>query len=180
MKNKRIYQICILILVLLNLGTLLFFWVNRPENRNSRPPDVSAFLIKELGLTDNQQKEYLLLRDEHRASMKGLSEHDKQLHNLFFDLVLKEPADSPGIVALADSIVANRKKMELVTYDHFYRINKMLNPDQQQKFTSIFHEVIRMIVPPQPLHGPRPTRNSAGGPPPPGGPGEGPPPPPGQ
>jgi len=162
MKNKRLYQILILLLLILNLGTLGFIWFHKSnKDKQAGPAKASEFIIKELGLSDSQQKEYILLREEHRESMKRLSKNDKTLHNHFFDMIFKETQDSASIQFLADSIAANRKKMEIVTYDHFFRINKMLNSEQQKKFTSIFREVLRLVLPP--LQPPPPP----GGPPPP-------------
>ncbi|MCX6285066.1 MAG: Spy/CpxP family protein refolding chaperone, partial [Bacteroidetes bacterium] len=110
----------------------------------------ATFLIKELGLSDAQQVQYKELRHQHREMLDKLDEQDKELHKRFFDLLLLEKADSVSVEALADSIAANRKQMEIVTYDHFFRINKILNPEQQKKFTLIFKDVLRMVLPPLP------------------------------
>jgi len=170
MKNNKVCQIIILLLVIINLGTLGLIWFLKLNRvKQARPANASEFIIKELKLSDSQQKIYLRLREEHRESMKRLSENDKTLHNRFFDMILKESQDSARMQILADSIAANRKKMEIVTYDHFFRIKKMLDSEQQKMFTSIFHEVLRLVLP-QP---PQPPGTS---PPPPGTP---PPPPPG-
>jgi hypothetical protein len=170
MKSNKVCQIIILLLVIVNLGTLGLFWFLKLNRvKQARPANASEFLIKELKLSDSQQKDYLRLREEHRDSMKRLEEYDKAFHKRFFDLILKQSQDPTNILFLADSIAANRKKMEMVTYDHFFRIKKMLNPEQQKMFTSIFHEVLSLVLP----HPPQPPGTP---PPPPGGP---PPPPPG-
>jgi Spy/CpxP family protein refolding chaperone len=125
--------------------------------------EAASFLVKELGLTDIQQKEYALLRQEHHVKLEALNQHDKDLHNRFFDLASLEKHDTIAMDALSDSIAATRKKMEILTYDHFYRVMMILKPEQQQKFNLIFKDVLRMISPPPPM----PPANVPPPPPPP-------------
>jgi hypothetical protein len=154
MKTTRLYQLIILVLVILNLGTLAFIWFGaRPRENAARPGAAAELLIRELGLTDSQQQQYQLLRQQHRNTMARLSAVDRSLHNRFFDLLMIEPADTTRADLAADSIAANRKVMEMVTYDHFYKVMLMLTPGQKEKFRSILHEVIRLVLPPPP---PRP------------------------
>ncbi len=166
MQNKRYYQIVIVILVLVNIGTLGTMWFER-MNRGAGPEAASEFLARELKLSASQQQEYTKLRQEHRDKMAILTEKDKDLHNRYFDLVLEDTQDQERILALADSITANRKLMEVITYTHFADIRKTLDRSQKQIFSGIFHEMLRVVLPPPP-------------PPPASGRGEAPPPPQGQ
>jgi Spy/CpxP family protein refolding chaperone len=153
MKNAKIYKIIIAVLVALNLCTLAFMWFNRPgrEGMGRHEGEAASFLVKELGLSDSQQKEYTQLRQEHHARLEALNQHDKDLHNRFFNLASLEKHDTISMDALSDSIAATRKKMEILTYDHFYRVMMLLNPEQQKKFNLIFKDVLRMILPPPPV-----------------------------
>jgi hypothetical protein len=103
--------------------------------------------------------------------MRKLEKHDRMLHQRFFVLLLMDFPDTVRMHSLADSIAANRRQMELVTYDHFFRISKMLNPEQLTKFGVIFHEVLRMVLPPPQPPPPPPLPPLP--PPPPVGPGPG-------
>ena len=148
MKNAGLYKIIITLLVVLNLCTLAFMWFNRPgRERQGDKQQAATFLIRELQMTKAQQEQYQRLRNEHRSKLDVLSERDKVLHKHFFDLLLLESADSVSLDAMASAIAANRKEMEFVTYEHFDLIKKILNPDQQKKFDSIFQNVIRMVLP---------------------------------
>lgn len=167
MKNSRLYKIIIILLVALNLATLAFMWFNRPGRE--RPGDkaqAAAFLIRELDLNPAQQYQYQKLRQEHRAKLNVLNERDRVLHKRFFDLLSPETADSISMEAMATAIAANRKEMELVTYEHFDMIKKLLNPAQQMKFDSIFQDVLRMVLP-MPSPPPPPPPPAALPPPPP-------------
>ena len=173
MNNTRFLKAVIIVLILLNFGTLAFMWFNHPvSGQPDRPQFAAGFLVKELELSGQQQKEYFLLRENHRNILRQLQEHDKTLHTRFFDQLFSEVPDLKRVGDLADSIAENRKKMEVLTYDHFMQVRQMLTPDQQKKFEKIFDEVLRMVLPPPPPPSPPP-------PPPPSGIAPPPPPPPG-
>ncbi|MEI6886400.1 MAG: hypothetical protein WCO02_18060 [Bacteroidota bacterium] len=168
MKNTTIYKVVIILLIALNLATLAFMWFNRPGRERQGAKDQAAnFLIRELGMNQDQQAQYQKLRQEHRAKLNVLNERDKVLHKHFFDLLLQGTADSVSLEAMASAIAANRKEMELVTYEHFDLIKKILTPVQQQKFDSIFQDVLRMVLPPPSLPPPPPPPAALPPPPPP-------------
>ena len=176
MKNAKIYKLIIAVLVVLNLATLAFMWFNRPgrEGLGRHEGEAASFLVKELGLSAEQQKEYQQLRQEHREILNQLTEQDKVLHQQFFELLLMEVPDTAKVHLFANVIAMNRNQMELVTYDHFSRINKIPTPDQQKKFKLIFKDVLKMVLPPPlppspPL--PPPPGNLPPPPPPPPAPG---------
>jgi len=149
MKNAKLYKVIIILLVALNLATLAFMWFNRPGREREGDKDRAAnFLIRELGMNQEQQAQYQKLRQEHRAKLNVLNERDKVLHKHFFNLLVQGTADSVSLESMASAIAANRKEMELVTYEHFDLIKKILSPVQQQKFDSIFQDVLRMVLPP--------------------------------
>ncbi|MEI8007193.1 MAG: periplasmic heavy metal sensor [Bacteroidota bacterium] len=169
MKNGTIYKLIIAVLVVLNLCTLAFMWFNRPgrERIGRHEGEAASFLVKELGLSAEQQKEYQQLRQEHREILNKLTEQDKVLHQQFFELLLMEVPDTAKVQLFANVIAMNRNQMELVTYDHFSRINKILTPDQQKKFKLIFKDVLKMVLPPPPQPPPPPPPGNLPPPPPP-------------
>ena len=171
MKNAKLYKLIIILLVVLNLATLAFIWFNRPgRERQDDKAQAANFLIKELSMNQDQQAQYQKLRQEHRAKLNVLNERDKVLHKHFFDLLVQGSADSVSLESMASAIAANRKEMELVTYEHFDQIKKILTPVQQQKFDSIFQDVLRMVLPmpsPPPPPPPPPPADMMPPPPPP-------------
>ena len=151
MNNTRFLKIVIAVLILINLGTLVFIWLTRQgDGIRERHPFAEGYLVKELNLSEPQRKEYSRIRQHHRAVLLKLQENDKALHNRFFAQLLSEFPDMNSVYGLADSIAVNRKKMEMLTYDHFDQVRKMLTPVQQKKFEEIFDEVLKMVLPPPP------------------------------
>ena len=163
MNNTMFLKAVIIVLILLNIGTLAFMWINHPFSRlQDQPPLAAGFLVKELKLSGSQQNEYLRLRGNHRKMLNQLQERDKALHTRFFDQLFSEVPDLKRVSDLADSIAENRRKMEVLTYDHFMQVRQMLTPEQRKKFEKIFDEVIRMVLPP-----PLPPPSGIAPPPPP-------------
>lgn len=157
MKGKVIYLATIVTLVILNLGTLSFIWFNRPERAERRHrKDVALFLEDRLHLTPVQLAQYRQLRKQHRMLMHDYQEHDKILHDHFFDLLPSQAIDSMTMLTYVDSIANNRKAMDLLTLEHFRSIRKILNTQQQKDFDSVFDETIQMVLPAPPPPPPRP------------------------
>jgi len=151
MNNNRFLKIVIIVLILINLGTLGFIWFRTAKSDTSIRRSVAAgFLVKELDLSDAQRKEYFRMRRNHRITLWKLEEADQSLHSRFFNQLFSETPDLKMVHDLADSIAANRKKMELLTYEHFMHVRQILTPGQQEKFEKIFDEVISIVLPPPP------------------------------
>ena len=151
MNNVRFLKIVIAVLIVINLGTLVFIWFIRPGDRiQARRPFAEGYLVKELNLSEPQRKEYSRIRQDHLSVLVKLQEHDKALHNRFFAQLLSEFPDMKSVHDLADSIAFNRKKMEMLTYDHFDQVRQLLTPVQRKKFEEIFDEVLKMVLPPPP------------------------------
>ena len=159
MKGKGFYITLIVLLVLLNIGTLSFLWFNRPDRMERRQHrDVAQFLTKELRLNPQQKKQYRMIREDHRMMLQQFQEKDRELHSRFFDLLLSQPHDSTVAKSLADSMSRIRQQMDLLTFRHFKNIRQILDSDQQKKFDNIFHKTLQLVMPPPPPPPPPPVK----------------------
>ncbi|MCX6306780.1 MAG: Spy/CpxP family protein refolding chaperone [Bacteroidetes bacterium] len=165
MNNIRFYKITIIILVMVNLGTLAFLWFGRP--RPGQMPvsgEAAEYLIDELKLTPGQQDQFGKLRKEHRGKLSLLQAEDRRLHDLFFESLFLIPADTLTVNVLADSMAGLRRQMELLTFEHFRQLRLLLTEEQSRKFHQVFNQALERVMPlpPMPPMPPMP-------PPPPGG-----------
>jgi len=168
MNSIRLLKGIILILVLLNLGTLSFVWVNR--HRSAEEPlrgDAARFLVHALDLTPEQQAQFGRMRAIHHQRLIHLQQLDRRLHDQFFGLLFNPVADSLTSLACADSISILRKQMELVTFEHFMKLRQILSEEQKVKFHKVFRQALDHVMstarppapgmadtPPGPPHGP--------------------------
>ena len=148
-KTKFLYAV-IIALVLMNIGTLAFVFLNKGGKPNN-PRQVSVWLTQQLQLNEQQQAQDETLQEEHRANMEAIHTQDRHLHDTYFKLLQGEATDSVTVKILADSIAANRLQTELTTFYDFKKIRAICNAEQQKKFDEIIGEALRMM-------GPRPPR----------------------
>lgn len=157
MANARFLKVIILVLVIINAGTVTFLWLHKPPHpiREDGRMDTFGFLVHELKLDDSQQEQYRKLRDDHHEKTEGLREKGRHMRDHFFELLKKPSADSADIQRLSDSIALNQKQIELLTYYHFREVRKICTPEQQKKFDDVIQDALHMMGPP-PHQGPPP------------------------
>jgi protein CpxP len=148
MNQLRFYKIIIIILVLLNLGTLSFLWFGKPRAGQEQGRGKSAkFLIRELSLTPGQQDEFGKLREEHRHRLMILQQQDSRLHDRFFEAIFLPVPDTLTSKILSDSIADVRRQMELLTFEHFRQLRQLLNDEQKNKFHRVFRQALEHVMP---------------------------------
>ncbi len=148
MESSKFLKIVIVILLLINISTLGFMFMQRPAHgMPPPPPDAGAFLSHELNFTEDQEKQLDLLRRENRSVIETFRENGKEFHDQFFDLLNSSPVDSGMVSSKADSICSNQKQIELATFYHFQKVRAICNPEQKKKFDEVIKEALRMMAP---------------------------------
>ncbi|MEI6435562.1 MAG: hypothetical protein WCP32_12005 [Bacteroidota bacterium] len=151
MNNIRFLKTVIIILILLNIGTLTFLWMGRTKfafNQSNR--DSAGFLIRELNLTSGQQNQFGKLRQIHLEQLDILRENDRKLHDRFFDALFLPAPDTLTASKLADTLSIVRKEMEMLTFRHFLELQKLLNDNQKMRFRQVFRGALEHVMPPPP------------------------------
>lgn len=160
MENTRFLKITIIILLLINIATLVFMWSSRGRHDDHRlphnPNGIADYLTHELGLDENQQKQFKELRDSNHELIMEINDKNGKLHRRYFDLLGTTPIDTIKVAAIADSMSQYTKRIELLTFNHFRKVREICNPQQQQKFDLIIQDALRMMAPPKGPGGPGP------------------------
>jgi Spy/CpxP family protein refolding chaperone len=146
MDNSRFLKIVIIVLLIINIATLAFMWMQHAHHGPDGPArhDVAGFLEHELKFTDEQRKQFDVLMEEHHEQIENIQHNGRELHNHFFDLLNKQ--DSSAVKQLADSLAKNQEQIELITFDHFKKVRAICTPEQQKKFDEIIDEALRMMA----------------------------------
>ncbi|MEI7662398.1 MAG: hypothetical protein WCK34_09380 [Bacteroidota bacterium] len=157
MTKNSFYKVVIAILVVLNLGTLALLWLGPPKEPVQLQGQAAGFLVRELGLSTAQQDEFGKLREEHHGKLMIIQEKDRKLHDRFFGALFLPVPDTSAVRILADSIADLKREIDLLTFDHFSRLRKLLSTGQQEKFHRVFRQALeRAMPPPAPLSPPPP------------------------
>lgn len=147
-QNKLLIR-TILVLVVLNLGSICFFTVK--EIRSHREPllfpkneaykDVSKILKKELDLTNNQVIQFDEIRKrnfEKQSELKKIIRDQKDAMNIE---MFNKNSDDDKIKLLARQISENDYKMELLRYYQAKELKAVCNETQQEKFQDLVIEI---------------------------------------
>lgn len=151
MTTKRLLIIAIGVLVLLNIGTLLFLWMQRGERGGGA--SVGQFITHELQFTPEQSARFDVMKEAHHTSVDSLHRINRELHRQLFNR-LSQPEDA-SVDSISTRISENEKQIDLITFRHFREVREMCTLEQQKKFDDIIQEVLRRL---QPKKGPPPSR----------------------
>lgn len=162
MNNIKFLKIVILLLVLINISTLAFLWLNRPQPNNA----VEGFFAEKLEFTPQQKEQFAALKDEHRDQIQALKKSNKELHDAYFDLLKNPNIDSATVKNAASQILKIKEKEELALFYHFKKIRAICDAKQKQKFDEVIKEAARMMAPRGPREGQGPPPGEEGPPPP--------------
>lgn len=176
----------IVVLAIMNIGTLLVLWMSKPSPSLKQGGKVShkqeqarleQLLKMELGFDDIQVEQYLLMRDKHHKQSltfnKKILELKKQMYDEVFHDIPQQLSDS-----LLNLVQVNQAELEHITFQHFIDLKKLCKLEQQDKLKLLIDEFFskNTTTGMNNEKRPPPPPDDEGHPPPPGG--EGPPPPP--
>ena len=156
MNKLRFLIVLVVLLVLLNAGTLIWLLSSRNKT-NGRPEpgnDASAFIIKQLQLDPQQQEQFAALRNQHQQAMRQIQEEDRELHDQYFGLLKSNDPNKSKADSISVLIGQQRTRMETATFEHFKQLRNLCRDDQQKLFDKTIDEIMRFMGP----KGPPPPR----------------------
>ncbi len=147
-KSNNNRTLILLILVLLLTNGIMLFLLTREEPAPKEEPQLSRserqvkMVQEELSLDSAQVKEYLVLRN-YRDSLLRPIQHEIRKAKMEMNALIRQDSVSADSVKIAAARVGNgQAKMEIEYFNHFKRMEKMLQDSQRTKFDSL---LIRMI-----------------------------------
>lgn len=136
MKNIRVYKALIIFLIALNVGTISYFlWSSHQPHQRQRIP-----ISRVLNLSGKNAEIIGRMEREHFASKDRLMEKNRSLHMALFNAFKDDAGDSKKN-ALIDSIAANHRQIEHMTFDYFKEVNEVCSPKQQKKLERLIRDV---------------------------------------
>lgn len=149
MKNNstRILAIAVILLLAVN-GTMLYFMLRgrghgdmgkRPEGKGG-PIEM---MIKEMGMNDQQQKDFQRLKDEHFNKMKPLADSIRAAKTAFFSLVKDDKASDSLINAYEQRIRTLQTDADKMTFSHFRTVRALFTAEQQKKFDEFVQKMMQ-------------------------------------
>ena len=143
MKSNRFYKYLVLALILLNVGTVTFMWVNRPPH----PPKPGEHLLSEqLNIEQKNRSVIDALEKRHHEDKKKLMDRDRELHKKLYD----DLGSNDNAEQIVEEINQNKAEIEVMTYEFFNEVATYCNENQMEHLKEIVHNAINQIHPPHP------------------------------
>lgn len=138
MNQTKFYKTLVIILILLNLGTVFSMWYNRPPHH----PEPERHQISIMLQLEGDAKEAVdKLEIEHHKAKKTLMHEDRKMHNELY-LSIGKNADPK---ALLEDINFNKVKIEAITFKYFDNVGKQCNEVQLKKLKAFIKKALHNL-----------------------------------
>lgn len=138
MNQAKFYKTLVIILILLNLGTVFSMWYKRPPHQPERKKHQISIMLQ---LEGDAKKTVDQLEIEHHKAKKQLMHEDRRMHNELYLLIGKE-ADPKGLL---EDIHFNKVKIEAMTYKYFVNIGKQCNEEQLKELKEFIKKALHNL-----------------------------------
>jgi len=126
MKQQNIFKTLTIVLLLLNLGTIAFFWLTKPPHP-PMPGEGPRSIVDGLSISESVASKIKNMEQAHHESKRVLAEKDKALHDELF----KHIGDKVKTDSLVNEISQNIKEIESTTITFFNEIYGMCDVKAQ-------------------------------------------------
>jgi len=152
MDKIKLLTIAVISLLLLNLGTLGFLVLNKPNGfgRPGMRPEPKELIIEKLHFDKQQQKDYENLIYWHRTTIAGIEDQIHETKNRLYLQLLKTDVDKTGKDSLINALAVYQKQIETTHFTHFQDIKRLCRPDQLEDFYDLTEELSRIFGKPRP------------------------------
>lgn len=137
--------IAVVLLLITNIGLVAFMVFGRhgkgPERRRERG-EPSEWMIKEMKMTGEQQKQFKAMKEAHFQAMKPIFDSIRAEKSALVDLLKEKEVSDSLFNAYNHRILEKQNRIDLMTFQHFRKVRGIFNADQQPKFDEFLKKMI--------------------------------------
>jgi Spy/CpxP family protein refolding chaperone len=141
----------VLLLVVINIGAMVFILMGKPKHENPPHGSPKEFLSRELKFDEKQQVQFDKLVDEHRDQVndarKKIKEEKEKMYGLLKNGSLTESLKKSAVERVAEAT----KELDLITLNHFEKVRNICSPQQKNKLDQIMIQMVGMMTAQQPM-----------------------------
>ncbi|PIE86983.1 MAG: hypothetical protein CSA03_01870 [Bacteroidetes bacterium] len=142
MERKRLYKLIIAVLVILNIGLVVFMFLSKSPHPG--PPPHEGILARELGIEGEHVAKIDVLEKEHHREKQALMKKDRELHETLFSKI----GTDEDVTSLQAEIEKNHAQIEKMTYDFFNEVAMYCTKEQRAELKeTIYHAFHQMRGP---------------------------------
>lgn len=144
-KNKLLTWLVVTLLVA-NAGTILFFWINRPERMQDAKGSPREFLVRELELDSSQLDAFQELIEDHQASARSLKNEIRSAKENLFQLLKQPIIPEPEKMKAVQAVTLKIQALELLNLEHFQKLRALCNDKQKKKFDGLLDQLAGLMA----------------------------------
>jgi len=144
-RNNNILTIAVVLLLLTNIALVVFMFMgkNKHDGKPRVRRDPFDAMAKELSMTEQQQKDFKQLREDHFKNIRPHMDSVSAAKTAFFSLI-KDPAANDSLVnAYNNRVMLHQSELEKMTFEHFRRVRNLFTAEQQPKFDSFMQKMFQ-------------------------------------
>ncbi|MBM3415423.1 MAG: periplasmic heavy metal sensor [Bacteroidetes bacterium] len=145
MKNNKLLTIAVIALLLSNIGLVAFMLTGKSSKGDRRHGRREPFemMVKELNMTEQQQKEYKQMKEEHMKNVRPLFDSVRAAKSAFFTLIKDSTATDSLIHVYSRRISEKQAALDKITFTHFRNVRKLFTAEQQPGFDSFMQKMMQ-------------------------------------
>lgn len=142
--SNKILTIAVILLLITNIALVAMMVMGKgKKERRSGREQAFEMMVKELDMTEAQQKEYKQLKELHLKDSKPLFDSLRAARNAFFALV-KDTAATDSMLAMHSQRISERQAaIDRNIFAHFRKVRQLFTPEQQPKFDTFVQKMMQ-------------------------------------
>lgn len=149
MRTDNFYKVVIIVLLVINIGTLGYLWMGGHTPGGQMPPPhggPSNLIIERLKLDEQQQRQFEELKREHQSAIRKIRQESGMLHDSLFSLLKAEVVNDSDKYALEQRIKEVEIQKDRINFEHFKELKSILHPDQVPLYNNLVEEIGRRLT----------------------------------
>ena len=146
MKNStnKLLTAAVIVLLLANIAMVVMM-VSKKKNpsRGKGRGGPTEMMTKELGLSEQQQKDFQQLRDEHFKNIRPVFDTIRSLKTAFFEMVKNPETNDSMLSAYSNKVAEKQAVLDKLTFAHFQRVRALFDTSQQRKFDELMIKMMQ-------------------------------------
>jgi protein CpxP len=147
MKNSsnKILTVAVVLLLLVNIALVVFMMQGRKKKGDKMHGKGEPFemMVKELGMSEQQQTDYKAMKEEHMKSIRPLFDSVRSAKTAFFALTKQADVSDSLVNVYSQRITEKQSAIDKLTFAHFKRVRTIFTAEQQPKFDEFLQKMMQ-------------------------------------
>jgi Spy/CpxP family protein refolding chaperone len=144
--NNKILIIAVVLLLITNIALVALMVTGKgKDNGKGRRGKTEPFelMVKELGLTEEQQTNFKQLKEAHFNTTKPLYDSLRAARTAFFTLLKEENVSDSMLTSYSQRVNEKQMAIDKILFAHFKKVRSLCTPEQQPKFDAFVQKMMQ-------------------------------------